>query len=82
MLTTIRKRLRVGADGNVVVPVGAEEAGREVDVTVSAPGNVRAPRQMTQQEWEAFIERLAGSIHDPTFRRHDQGDYDERLPFE
>jgi hypothetical protein len=82
MLTTIRRRLRVGEDGNVIVPVGAAEAGREVEVTVSATDNVRTSRQMTQPEWEAFIARLAGSIQDPTFRRHEQGEYEERLPFE
>ena len=28
---------------------------------------------MSQEAWRQFVERVAGSIPDPTFRRHDQG---------
>ena len=72
-MTTIRVTARVGADGNIVVPVGTAEAGTEVDVTIEP-----ARPKVTQQEWEAVLRRTAGSITDPTFKRPPQGDYEER----
>ena len=30
-------------------------------------------RKMPQDEWRQFVARIAGSIPDPTFCRHDQG---------
>jgi hypothetical protein len=67
-------RSRVGADGvlRVNVPVGAAEADREMQVTIEP---VARPA-MTQQEWEAFVDSTAGSIRDPSFVRHEQGDYE------
>lgn len=35
-------------------------------------------RDMTQEEWRDFVMRMAGSITDPTFRRHDQGTFEVR----
>lgn len=35
----------------------------------------KAPN-MTQDEWKQFVMRIAGSIPDPTFRRHDQGTFE------
>ena len=37
----------------------------------------KAP-EMTQEEWRQFVMRMAGSIPDPTFRRHDQGTFEQR----
>lgn len=34
-------------------------------------------RDMPPEEWRQFIARVAGSIPDPTFRRHDQGPIDD-----
>lgn len=70
---------RVDADGvlRVAVPLGIAEADREVRVTVEpAP----AKKAMTQAEYAAWVESMAGSITDPTFRRHEQGEYEEREP--
>jgi hypothetical protein len=67
---------RVGADGvlNVSVPVGPNEANREVQVTIEP-----APlANMTQDEWRKWVEATAGCVPDPSFRRHDQGEYEER----
>ena len=74
-MTTIRTIARVGNDGNIVIPVGPEEAGVEVEVTIT-----RARPKMTQAEWEALIDRTAGSITDPTFVRPPQGEFEEREP--
>lgn len=67
------------ADGNGVLhldlPLGQDAAGQEVIVTVQ-----RVPRPMTQDEWRAWVQKTAGSITDPTFVRHPQGEHQERDP--
>ncbi|MCI0642829.1 MAG: hypothetical protein L0Y72_01810 [Gemmataceae bacterium] len=67
---------RVGDDGvlRVTVPVGIQDADQEVQVTVEPV----AKKTMTQKEWEAWVQSMAGSITDPSFRRHEQGEYEER----
>jgi hypothetical protein len=69
---------KVGSDGvlRLAVPLPAAEAGRDVRVTVEP----LARPAMTQDEWRAFVLRMAGSITDPEFRRWEQGDYEERDP--
>jgi hypothetical protein len=69
---------KVGSDGvlHLTIPLPKAEAGLEVRVTVEP-----VPRPpMTQAEWHAFIDRTAGSITDPAFRRWEQGEYEEREP--
>ncbi len=34
--------------------------------------------KLTQEEWCEFILSVAGSIPDPSFRRHDQGTFEKR----
>ena len=69
---------RIGADGvlHITVPMGKEDADREVQVTID-PAPV-GPPQMRQEEWRAFVLSTAGSITDPSFVRHEQGEYEER----
>ena len=76
-MTTITKHAKVDANGNVVVPVGRGEVGRDVVVTI-AP----ARPAMSQEDWEKFIDSTAGSIDDPTFERPPQGEYEKREPLE
>jgi hypothetical protein len=73
----MRLSARVGADGvlRLNVPVGINEADREVQVTVEP---VSASNKMTQEQWAAWVASMAGSISDPSFRRHEQGAYEER----
>lgn len=67
---------RVGADGilQLAVPIGKEVADQEVTVTIDPP----SPHVMTQDEWRQFILSTAGSVTDPTFVRHEQGNYERR----
>jgi hypothetical protein len=65
-------RSRVGADG--VVRVNVPEVDREVQVTVEP----LARPAMTRAEWEQFVLSTGGSISDPTFVRHDLGEYEQR----
>lgn len=66
---------KVGHDGvlHLTLPLGAAEANHEVNVTIEP---VRP--EMSQEEWRKHVLATAGSIPDPTFMRHDQGDYEER----
>ncbi len=70
---------RVGSDGvlHLTLPVGVEEADKEVQVTVEPMPPKKA---MTQEEWRAFVLSTAGSVTDPTFERPPQGEYEEREP--
>ncbi len=72
---------RVGADGvlSVVLPLGPAGANQEVRVTVEP---IASKPAMTQEEWTAWVKSMAGSIDDPTFRRHEQGDFEQRDPLE
>jgi hypothetical protein len=67
---------RVGADGvlRIDVPMGDDAADREVRVTIDPVG----PPPMTQEEWRQFVLATAGSVTDPSFVRHDQGEYEHR----
>jgi hypothetical protein len=67
---------RIGADGilHVVVPLSAADANREVQVTIEP---VSAPLR-TPEEWRTFVLATAGSVTDPSFVRHPQGEYERR----
>ena len=69
---------RVGSDGvlRVTVPVGLDEADQEVQVTVEpVPGRTK----MTQEEWAAWVQSMAGSWQGG-FERPPQGELQERDP--
>jgi hypothetical protein len=70
---------RVGSDGvlHITVPIGKEDADREVQVTID-PVRAGPSPSMTNEEWRDFVLKTAGSITDPSFVRHDQGDYERR----
>ena len=70
-------RSRIDGDGvlRIAVPVGIADAEKEVDVTVEP---VTAQKQMTQEEWAAWVKSMAGSITDPTFERPPQGEFEVR----
>ncbi len=73
---------RVGADGvlTLTMPLGEDDANKPVRVTVEtlegATGLATPPPD--KETWLRFLERTGGSITDPTFQRHPQGDYEER----
>ena len=76
-MTRIELKSRVGSDGvlTVKVPLGPQDANQDVLITVQpAP----ASSQANGADWKRFIDQTAGSISDPTFQRHDQGQYEKR----
>jgi hypothetical protein len=78
-LNRIIVNARVGADGvlQVTVPLEAADANQEVQVTIE-PATSAAPGRMTPAEWRNFVLSTAGSVTDPTFVRHEQGEYERR----
>jgi hypothetical protein len=72
---------KVGSDGvlHLALPVGVDEADKEVQITVEL---IAPKEEMTQAEWEAWVDSMAGSITDPTFIRHPQPELEERDSFE
>ncbi len=70
---------RVGADGilRVTLPVGRDEADREVQVTVDP---VETKHPMTQDEWAAWVKAIAGSWQGD-FERPPQTPLEDREPF-
>jgi hypothetical protein len=85
-MKTIHTRSRSGPDGmlDLKIPVGV--AGSEVEVVVivqplAGGGSNKPPRTAADRAaWERRVEELAGSIDDPAFTRHDQGDFEQRAP--
>ncbi len=79
-MTHIEVKSRVGSDGilKFAIPVGISEANREVKITVEPLGPVTQQPQFAADDWKQSIEELAGSISDPTFKRHEQGEYEQR----
>lgn len=82
-MTRIELKSRVGPDGvlTLTVPVGKEDANREVMVTVQSLGEP-STTAFDQAEWKRFVRETAGSIPDPTFVRHEQGEFEKREELE
>lgn len=74
-MTTIEVKSRVDATGvlNLSIPLGTAEANREVRVIVQPLDDV-----MSDEQWQRFVHETAGSIPDPTFQRHPQGEFEQR----
>jgi hypothetical protein len=66
---------RTGPDGtlHLDVPLGPEQAGREVQVVIEP-----VPKRLAQAEWATWVQAMAGSITDPTFERPLQPPLEER----
>ena len=77
-MNRITFRSRVDDEGvlRLILPVGASDANMEVQVTVEP----LTQTAMTQEAWSEVIQRTAGSITDPSFIRHPQGDFEVRDP--
>ncbi len=68
---------RVASDGilHLALPVGLEEADREVQVTVEPV----PPAPLSQEEWRKVVLSTAGKWQGE-FERPEQGEYEEREP--
>ena len=75
-MTQLVVNSRVKPDGSVslVLPPDVAQAGDEVRVTVE-----QIRRAMTQQEWQAWVQKMAGSW-EGELERPPQGEYEVREP--
>ena len=75
-MTRIVLQSRTGPDGtlHLDVPLGPEQAGREVQVVIEP-----VPKRMTQAEYAAWVQSMAGTWQGD-FERPPQGTYEEREP--
>lgn len=80
-MSPMELRSRIDADGvlNLSVPLGKSDANREVRVTVEPLDEMTTP--ISAAQWGQFVHEMAGSISDPTFERHPQGDFEQRDHF-
>ncbi len=81
-METYRNLSKVGDDGilHLDIPVGATNAEFEVVVVLQPKASAAKPEVSENLGWPpGYFERTAGSIQDPTFRRHDQGEFEKRL---
>ena len=76
-MTPIVLTSKVGPDGMLHLTLPLAAADQDVRVTVEP---VVPKKEMTPEEWRAFILSTAGSITDPTFERPPQGELEEREP--
>lgn len=77
-MTRVVLTSKVDRDGmiHVALPRELAEANDEVNVTVES---IAQPKQMTNAEWSAWVDSMAGAWHGD-FERPVQGDYEEREP--
>lgn len=77
-MTPIELRSKVDANGvrNLSVSLGKSDANREVRVTVQPLDE--AETSMSVNQWRQFVHEMSGSIDDPTFDRHPQGELEQR----
>ena len=61
-MTTIHTRARVDPDGNITIPVGAAEAGTEVEVTVAASSEPGMINGLPRDKWFEILKSTEGSI--------------------
>jgi hypothetical protein len=74
----------IGPDGVLNVRLPREFVDSDVIIHVSRAradakriAEIEDPRERARA-WKEFVEENAGSIQDPTFERHAQGDYEIR----
>jgi hypothetical protein len=67
-----------GSDGvlRIDVPMGKEEADQDLQVTIE-PAKV-GPSPMCQEAWRQFVMETVGSVTEPIFVGHEQGEYEQR----
>jgi hypothetical protein len=75
---------KAGSDGILHLDIAVGAPGAEFEVVVVLQPKVPAETPVTPENpgWPPrFFDETAGSIQDPTFRRHDQGEFEKRPEF-
>jgi hypothetical protein len=79
MTTPLVKRCRADDKGNLVIPLGAAEAGVDVEVVIRPASEAPDRDTVTQEEWRDVIERTSGRIDGAGFRRPPQPEVPARV---
>lgn len=61
---------------NLTLSLGDADANREVRVTVESLDELSS--SMSTEQWQKFVQEMAGSISDPEFRRYSEGGFERR----
>ena len=81
-MTTIPAKVRTGHDGRfnlLSIPTGIPDAELDVLVVLDNPENATK----LKDEWpDGYFERTFGSLKDVGLERHEQGEYEEWVPFD
>ena len=74
-MPSIEVRSKADASGvlNISIPLGPAKANQEVRVIVEP-----LDEAMSEEQWQQFVRETAGTISDPTFQRHAQGQFEQR----
>ncbi|MEX2185611.1 MAG: hypothetical protein WD875_02410 [Pirellulales bacterium] len=88
-ISPIHTVVHVGSDGllNLHLPLNVRNADVEVTVNLKqvTPATVDADatdaETAAQEEWRRYVMESSGSIDDPTFFRHEQGELETREEF-
>jgi hypothetical protein len=83
-MKTIQTRLHTEPDGTLTltVPSGIPDADLDVLIVLQPAARDTSKAGADSRQWEHLIRQTAGSIQDPTFFRHEQGDYEKREGWE
>lgn len=74
-MTTYHRDVRINDQGDLLIHLGPQEAGRQVNVLVEPISSSHAPEPLTQEEYRRRVEKLAGAW---------RGEFEEagELPYE
>ena len=76
----VHVRSHANSDGIIElnVPTGMPDTDLEVTVVLEPASPQLVPNLLDAERWKEFISETAGSISDPSFVRHSQGEYEKR----
>ena len=76
-MTVLQITSQTDGNGALRLEVGVPNATVRATLEVEPTESPLADEQR-KKEWEEFVHRTAGSIADPKFRRHPQGEFPRR----
>jgi hypothetical protein len=76
-MTVLHVTSQTDGKGALRLEVGVPNAKVRATLEVESAGSPGTDEER-RREWEQFVRRTAGSITDPKFRRHPQGEFPKR----
>lgn len=78
-MTVLQVTSQTDGEGSLRLDVGVPNVTVRATLVVESAGPPKTEEER-HREWEQFVRRTAGSITDPKFRRHPQGEFPKREP--